>query len=114
MRDDQQRLLDILDSIKQIEKYAVRGKEAFEQDELIQNWIIRQFEMIGEACRAISNELRAQYPTVPWKDWIGMRNILVHHYFEIDLGAVWSGVEHDLPQLKLQISTLLSALPLEE
>lgn len=81
MRNDRQRLLDILEAIEQIEKYSARGKEAFEQDELIQNWIIRQFELIGEACRALSDEVRKQHTSIPWKDWIGLRNVLIHHYF---------------------------------
>lgn len=59
--------------------------------------------MIGEACRALSDEFQARYAQVSWADIIAMRNILVHHYFGIDLDAVWSVVERDIPELKENI-----------
>ncbi len=114
MRDDRQWLLDILEAIQNIEKYAARGREAFDQEELIQNWVIRHLEIIGEACRAVSSEFQAHHPEVPWKDLVGMRNILVHHYFKIDLGAVWAGVENDLPKLKLQVTALIGQFHINE
>jgi uncharacterized protein with HEPN domain len=54
--------------------------------------------------------MRLQYPEVPWSQMIGMRNILTHNYFEIDLDVVWSVVERDLPNLKQQIEAILKAL----
>jgi len=97
MRNERERLLDILEAIERIEKYAEEGKEVFEADELIQTWIVHHITIIGEACRSLSNEFQANYANVPWTDIIGMRNILVHHYFGIDTDAVWSVVERDLP-----------------
>ena len=97
MRNERERLLDILEAIERIEKYAEEGKEVFEADELIQTWIVHPITIIGEACRSLSNEFQANYANVPWTDIIGMRNILVHHYFGIDTDAVWSVVERDLP-----------------
>ena len=90
-------MLDILEAIERIEKYAEEGKEVFEADELSQTWIVHHITTIGEACRSLSNEFQANYANVPWTDIIGMRNILVHHYFGIDTDAVWSVVERDLP-----------------
>jgi len=58
MRSERERLLDILEAIERIEKYAVQGKEAFEEDELIQNWMVTQITMIGEACRALRMNFR--------------------------------------------------------
>ena len=110
MRSEQERLLDILEAIERIEKYAARGKEAFLDDELIQNWVVSHITTIGEACRAIPDEFQARYAGVPWADIIAMRNILVHHYFGIDENAVWSVVEHDLPELKLNIQAVLADL----
>ena len=78
MRDDRERLLDIQEAIARIERYAELGRDAFEQDELIQNWMISHLQIIGEACRALSEDLRGQYPEVPWRAIMGMRNILVH------------------------------------
>jgi len=97
MRDDRQRLQDILEAIELIEKYASKGRAAFEQDELIQIWFLRHLQIIGEASRALSDNIRESYPEIPWAKIIGMRHILVHNYFEIDLPIVWNTVELELP-----------------
>jgi len=99
MRDEKERILDILEAIERIQKYAARGRDAFEQDELIQNWIVHHLQVIGEAAANISCEFTDAHPEIPWPKIIGMRNILVHHYFGIDLNVVWSAVENDLPLL---------------
>lgn len=83
MRNDRLRLLDILEAIERIEKYAAQGREAFAQDELIQTWIVHHLQIIGEACRALPTDFRKRYPEIPWAQIIGMRHILVHHYFGI-------------------------------
>jgi uncharacterized protein with HEPN domain len=107
MRDDRERLRDILEAIIRIEKHTVRGRTVFEQDELIQTWVVHHLQIIGEACRALSTEIRDQHAEVPWPQIIGMRNILVHHYFGIDVPVVWSVVERDLPDLKSKVSAIL-------
>ena len=107
MRGERERLLDILEAIERIEKYAVEGKPAFEADELIQTWVVHHITIIGEACRSLSDDFQARHANIPWADIIGMRNILVHHYFGIDTDAVWSVVEHDIPELKFNIETIL-------
>jgi uncharacterized protein with HEPN domain len=81
MRDYNERLLDILEAIENIEKYASRGHEAFEHDELIQTWIVHHLQIIGEAASSFPDNFRERYPEVPWSKIIGMRNILVHNYF---------------------------------
>lgn len=110
MRDDRERLLDIQEAIERIRKYAMRGRDAFCSDELIQTWITHHLQIIGEAARAVSNELRDAHPEIPWSRAIGMRNILVHHYFGIDTEIVWLVVEHDLPNLHSQIAGLLKQM----
>jgi len=110
MRSEQERLLDILEAIQRIEKYAERGKVAFEKDELIQNWMVSHITMIGEACRSLPQDFQARHVNVPWADIIAMRNILIHHYFGIDLDAVWSVVQRDVPELKTQIQVILDNL----
>lgn len=107
MRDDRERLLDIQESIDNINKYAVRGRESFEEDELIQNWVIRQLQILGEAATKISDDFQSKHPDMPWHKIIGMRNILVHDYFGIDVNIVWSIVEKDMPVLERQIKKLL-------
>lgn len=107
MRDDRERLLDIADAIERINKYAERGRKVFEQDELIQNWIVHHLQILGEAAAKISDDFKNNYPDIPWFKIIGMRNILVHDYFGIDIDVVWAVVEKDLPELEQNIKSLL-------
>ena len=110
MRDDGERLRDILEAIENIERYSVRGQAAFEQDELLQCWVVRHLQIIGEAARSLSEAAKTLAPEVPWGKIVGMRHILVHHYFEIDLPVVWNAVVHELPELKPNIAILLEKL----
>jgi uncharacterized protein with HEPN domain len=110
MRNDRERLLDIQEAIEDIRKYSVRGKDAFRNDELVQTWILHHLQIIGEAAARVSDEFQEQHPDVPWYKIIGMRNILVHDYFRIDINAVWSVVENDIPVLYNQIRRLLQEL----
>lgn len=110
MRDDRERLIDILDAIAKIEKYAVQGKEVFDRDELIQTWVVHYLQIIGESSRSLSRQFRSRHADKPWSQAIAMRNILVHHYFGIDKEAVWSAVQKDLPDLKVQVEAILREL----
>ncbi|BER91688.1 hypothetical protein M15_04320 [Atrimonas thermophila] len=85
MRNPKERLLDILDAITKIERYAARGREAFERDELIQVWILHHLQIIGEAAARLGRDFCKAHPQVPWAEIIAVRNILVHEYFGIDL-----------------------------
>jgi len=64
-------------------------------------------QVIGQACRGVSDQFAASHAEIPWVKIIGMRNILVHHYFGIDLQAVWTVCEQDLPALKRAIDAIL-------
>lgn len=110
MRDDRLRLRDILDAITHIERYAKRGRRAFEEDELIHTWMIHHIQIIGEAAGKLSLAVRRAHQRIPWAQIIKMRHVLVHDYFGIDLGEVWAVVEKDLPDLKKKIKTLLRDL----
>ena len=107
MRDQRERLLDILEAIERAEKHAEKGRAVFERDELVQVWILHHLQIIGEAARSLEPEFQERFPEIPWGKIIGMRNVLVHHYFEIDTDIVWSVVEKDLPVLKRQVQELL-------
>lgn len=109
MRDDKERLRDILEAITQIEKYAVRGEKGFQQNELIQIWIVHHLQIIGEASNSISKKLTNKYLKVPWAEIIAFRNILVHEYFRVDIQAVWKIVDRDLTDLKEQVKTILES-----
>ncbi|MEB3216783.1 MAG: DUF86 domain-containing protein [Nostocales cyanobacterium 94392] len=110
MRDNREKLRDILEAIERINKYAVQGRKNFEENELIQSWFMQNLQIIGEASRALSADIREQNPQVPWSQIIGMRNVLTHNYFEIDLDVVWLVIERELPNLKPQIESILQAL----
>lgn len=110
MRNDREKLQDILEAIERINRYAGRGRQAFEQNELIQTWFTQNLQVIGEASRSLSSTIRDQHPEVPWSKIIGMRNILAHNYFEIDLDIVWLAVEQELPSLRQAIAAILRSL----
>jgi len=99
-----------LDAIRHIERYAAQARQAFEADELLQNWFVRHRQVIGEAVRDLPEDVRNRAPGIPWSKIIGMRHILVHGYFEIDSQVVWEAVERDLPPLKDGIARLLRQL----
>jgi uncharacterized protein with HEPN domain len=110
MRDPKERLRDILEAIAAIDRYRDRDRSAFDQDELLQVWFLRHLQIIGEAARRLPEEIRNLAPDIPWHKIIGMRNILVHGYFAIDLDVVWDAVQRDVPLLKPAVEALLKKL----
>ncbi len=110
MRDPRERLRDILEAIANIERYALRGRQAFEDDELIQNWFVRHLQIIGEAAGALPQETRDRAPDVPWSRIVGMRHILVHDYFAVDTEVVWDVIERELPDLRRKVEGILREL----
>ena len=108
MRDDRERLRDVLEAIERIEKYAVRGREALASEDLLQTWVVHHLMIIGEACRALSSDFRTEHPAEVWVLAAGLRNVIVHEYFGIDLEVVWNVIEHDLPALKQRVQGILT------
>lgn len=107
MRNDRARLCDILEAIERIDTHKGDDRLGFDHDELLQVWFVHHFQIIGEAASRLSDEIRAQHPEVPWGQMIGMRHILVHGYFEVDLEIVWNAAQINLTQLKKQIENIL-------
>lgn len=95
---------DILNSIERIESFS-RGltKEGLYKNELKQSAIIRQIEIIGEAAKNIPDSFKNKNTSIPWKDIIGMRDVVIHGYFKVDIETVWKVIKKDLPILKKQI-----------
>jgi len=84
-----------------IEKFTKgKSKEDFIKEEMLSSAVIKKFEIIGEACSRLSEDFRTTHTNIPWKEIIGMRNILIHDYFGTDLEGVWNSIEEDLPKLK--------------
>lgn len=110
MRHDRERLLDILEAIERIEKYAVKGRQAIEHDELLQTWFIHHVQVIGEAASKLSQEFCAKHRDVPWAEIVAMRNVLVHEYFGVDVEGIWTTVQHDLPGLKQKLTAIVAEL----
>jgi uncharacterized protein with HEPN domain len=79
----------------------------FLENELVQDAVIRNFEIIGEATKNLDHDFRLKYPQIEWKKIAGMRDKLIHDYIGVDLWAVWNVVEKILPTLKIQIESIL-------
>ena len=108
-------LQHILDAILRIESYLHKiDEETFYKYYLRQDGIIRQLEIIGEAVKNISNELRQKYPMIPWKGYAGMRDKLIHGYFGVDIEQVWIAAADDIPLLKKQIIQIVEILSKEK
>jgi uncharacterized protein with HEPN domain len=110
MRSDRNRLLDILEAIERIDVHKGIPRSDFDSDELLQVWFVHYLQIIGEAANRLSEEMQVQHPEVPWGQMIGMRHILVHGYFQVDLDIVWSAAQVNLVQLKEQITAILQQM----
>ena len=106
-KDDQDYLIHIRERIARIEAYTQDGHAAFFASPLQQDAVIYNIEIIGEATRLISEELKQCHPQVSWQDIEDSRFMIIRQYMEVDLDKVWRVVEQDLPKLKVQVGELL-------
>ncbi|MBO1056873.1 MAG: DUF86 domain-containing protein [Dolichospermum sp. JUN01] len=107
MKDERLYLSNIQECIERIEEYTKGGKEEFMQNKMIQDAVIRNFEIIGEATKRLSPELRSQYSDVPWQQMAGLRDVLIHDYLKVNLNLVWQIIEQNLSNLKRQVTAIL-------
>ncbi len=109
MKDDRVFLAHVRDAITKIDSYTQEGRAAFFADTKTQDAVIRNLEIIGEAVKNLSADLRAQHPEMPWTRIAGMRDVLIHDYFGVRLQTVWNAVEHRLPELKRYVEALMAS-----
>lgn len=98
---------NIRECIENIEIYTSEGEEVFKQSRLIQDAVIRNLEIIGEATKRLPEEFRAQYTQVSWKTMAGLRDVLIHDYLKVDINRVWKIIEINLPDLETQIKAII-------
>ena len=110
-RDETVYLQHILDAIARIEEYLYGvDEEMFSQRNLTQDGVIRQLEIIGEAVRHVSEEIRGKYSEIPWEDIAGMRDKLIHDYFGVDIDKVWLTASEDIPTFKANMIKVIKDL----
>lgn len=103
----------MLGAIAQIKRYTSDGETAFLQSELIQDAVIRRLEIIGEAVKNLSEELRARYPDIPWRAIAANRDRLIHGYFVVDPKRVWRTVVESLPAPERDIASIASEIGID-
>ena len=107
-RHDETLLLDMLIACRKIRDFTQGMSQAdFEKNELVQSAVIREFQVLGEAARMISEESKTQYDSNPWPVIAGTRNRLIHEYFDIRIDVVWETVQENIPDLTHQIQSII-------
>jgi uncharacterized protein with HEPN domain len=103
-------LAQILERIARIEDFTAMGKTSFLNNPLIQDAVIRNLEVIGEASRRVGSAYQVAHPEIPWREMSGLRNILVHDYESVNLEKIWQVVEKELPSVKDTVKKMLPPL----
>jgi uncharacterized protein with HEPN domain len=107
-KDDSVYLRHIMDAFVQIERYTEGvSHDEFIKNSLIQDGVIRQLEVMGEASRNLSEDMRNEYPHIPWRQMISLRNRMIHAYFNVNLQIIWEIIQGDIPNLKKDIKHVL-------
>lgn len=105
-------LYDILDCIDRIESYTKDiEKDSFIKNQLVSDAVVRNMEIIGEAAKNLSPEIKEGINSIPWRNVIGFRNIVIHEYFYVDLANVWYILKNQLPLLKEAINKFITDNP---
>jgi uncharacterized protein with HEPN domain len=102
---------DILHAAELVDRYAAGlTREQFAADSEKQDAVARRLEIIGEAVKRLPEDLKERHPDVPWREIAGIRDVIVHEYFRIDVELAWQMVKKDVPQLAARVRAILAAL----
>ena len=107
-RNEKLYLTDILDAIDRILEYTSGGRTAFMENPMVQDAVVRNLEILGEAVRGVSPTTREAHPEIPWRKIAGTRDRVIHGYFRVDLDIVWEIVEKELHPLRDKVASLLN------
>lgn len=104
-------LEDVLEAIDKIARYTQgMSQEQFEKNELVVDAVLRNIEIIGEASANIPDSIRESYPNIPWKRMVGLRNIVIHAYFQVNLKIIWQIIKVNLPEVEPSIRQIHKGL----
>jgi uncharacterized protein with HEPN domain len=103
-------LQHVRDALRAVLEYTAAGRAGFFESRMVQDAVVRNLEVIGEAVKGLDEETRAHAAQVPWRRIAGMRDALIHHYFGVDLEVVWRVVEIEVPSLLGVVERLIEDL----
>lgn len=109
MKDDRLYLHHMLERCHRITRLIVPGREAFMESEALQDAVMRNVEVIGEAAKRVSAETRSRLAQLDWKAICGMRDVLIHDYIGVDLDEVWNVASSRIPELQSALEQFLAA-----
>ena len=106
--NDRVRLEHMVDAMGKIDQVLV----GYTEDRFVQDWqkqliVERLLEIFGEAAAHLTPQIRAAYPNIPWSKMVGLRNVVNHQYFRIDVSSIWQTATHALPPIKVKIQNIL-------
>jgi uncharacterized protein with HEPN domain len=103
-------LAHMRDCLDRILEYTNAERSRFEASRLVQDAVIRNLQILAESSQRLSSEIKGTEPQIPWRELAGFRNVIVHGYLGVDLGAVWLVVEQDLPALAEAVNRMATRL----